>query len=133
MWKRRTSEYVRSLRESHRQAGGNQTNHPHVGDVVIIKDDKKDQNQWNLVVVTKLIKRRDGIVRSASLKTSIETLERAIQQLYPLELTCLQPSSILNPTAPAFNYNARPQRDAAAAGHFSFYSVVRAVFCSHVE
>lgn len=89
MWKLWTSEYVRSLRESHRQAGGNQTNHPHVGDVVIIKDDKKDQNQWNLVVVTKLIKRRDGIVRSASLKTSIETLERAIQQLYPLELTCM--------------------------------------------
>ena len=89
MWKRWTSEYVRSLRESHRQAGGNQTSHPHVGDVVIIKDDKKDQNQWNLVVVTKLIKRRDGIVRSASLKTSIETLERAIQQLYPLELTCM--------------------------------------------
>ena len=115
MWKRWTAEYVRSLRESHRQAGGNQTSHPHVGDVVIIQDDKKNRNQWKLAVVTKLIKGRDGIIRGASLKTSKETLERAIQHLYPLELTCLQPSSTLNPTAPEFNYNARPRRDAAAA------------------
>ena len=115
MWKRWTTEYVRSLRESHRQAGGNQTSHPHVGDVVIIQDDKKNRNQWKLAVVTKLIKGRDGIIRGASLKTSKETLERAIQHLYPLELTCLQPSSTLNPTAPEFNYNARPRRDAAAA------------------
>ena len=115
MWKRWTAEYVRGLRESHRLAGGNQTNHPHVGDVVIIQDDKRNRNQWKLAVVTKLIKGRDGIIRGASLKTSKETLERAIQHLYPLELTCLQPSSTLNPTAPEFNYNAKPRRDAAAA------------------
>ena len=114
-WKRWTGEYVRSLRESHRQAGGNQTSHPRVGEVVIIQDDKKNRNQWKLAVVTKLIKGRDGIVRGASLKTSEETLERAFQYLYPLELTWLQPSSTLNPTALEFNYNARPWRDAAAA------------------
>ena len=56
MWKRWTAEYVRSLRESHCLAGGNQTNYPHVGDVVIIQDDKKNRNQWELAVVTKLIK-----------------------------------------------------------------------------
>ena len=115
IWKRWTAEYVRSLRESLCQAGGNQTSHPHVGDVVIIQDDKKNRNQWKLAVVSKLIKERDGIIRGASLKTSKETPECAIQHLYPLEFTCLQPSSTLNQTAPEFNYNGRPRRDAAAA------------------
>ena len=117
IWKRWTAdkEYARSLRENHRRAGGNQTRRPHVGDVEINQDDKKNRNQWKLAVVTRLIKGRDGIVRAASLKTSKETLERAIQHLYPLELTCSQPSSALSPTAPEFNYNARPRRDAAAA------------------
>ena len=115
MKKRWTAEYVRSLRESHRRAGGKQTCHPQVGDVLIIQDDKKNRNQWKLAVVKGLIKGRDGIIRAASLKTSKETIERAIQHLYPLELTCLQPSSTLNPTAPEFNYHARPRRVAAAA------------------
>lgn len=44
MWKRWTAEYVRGLRESHRQAGGEQTPHPNSGDVVIIRDDNKNQN-----------------------------------------------------------------------------------------
>lgn len=44
MWKRWTAEYVRGLRESHRRAGGEQTPHPNSGDVVIIRDDNKNQN-----------------------------------------------------------------------------------------
>ena len=54
MWKQWTAEYVRSLQESHRWAGGKQTCHPQVGDVV-----------------KGLIKGRDGIIRAASLKTSL--------------------------------------------------------------
>ena len=87
MWKRWTAEYVRSLREIHRRAGGKQTHHPQVGDVVIIQDDKRNRNQWKLAIVTHLIKGRDDIVRAAKLKTSKEVLERAVQHLYPLELT----------------------------------------------
>ena len=41
--------------------------HPHVGDVVIIQDDKKTRNQWNLAVVARLIKGRHGIIRRTSL------------------------------------------------------------------
>ena len=115
MWKRWTTEYVRGLRESHRRVGGKQTIHPRVGEVVIIFSAKKNRSQWKLAVVTKLIKGGDGITRAASLKTSKETLERPIRHLYPLELECSQPISTLNPTAPEFNYQARPVRDAAAA------------------
>ena len=39
MWSCWTREYVRSLREQHRRAGGEQTPNPDVGDVVIIKDE----------------------------------------------------------------------------------------------
>ena len=113
MWKRWTAKYVRSLREIHRRAGRKQTHHPQVGDAVIIQDDKRNRNQWKLAIVTHLIKGRDDIVRAAKLKTSKKVLKRAVQHLYPLELTCSQPSSKLNPAAPEFN--VRPKRDAATA------------------
>ena len=41
-WNRWTLEYLRSLREQHRQAGGESTCHPNVGDIVIVKDEKKN-------------------------------------------------------------------------------------------
>ena len=80
MWKWWTSEYVRSLREQHRQAGGKQTPCPlKVGDVVIIEDSSKNRNHWRLAVITDLIKGRDGIVRAARIKSSKDTLlKRAI-------------------------------------------------------
>ena len=115
MWKRWTAEYVRGLRESHRRAGGEQTPHPNTGDVVIIRDDNKNRNQWKLATVTDLIRGRDSIVRGAKLRTSKDNLERAVQHLYTLELHCAQmpPRFRLNPAAP--EYRARPRRDAAAA------------------
>ena len=41
MWNRWSREYVRSLRERHRRAGGKQTPHPKIGEVVIIREEKK--------------------------------------------------------------------------------------------
>ena len=38
-------KYVRSLREQHRRAGGEQTSHPNIGDVVTIQDETKSRNQ----------------------------------------------------------------------------------------
>ena len=86
MWK--TSEHVRNLREQHRQAGGKQTPYPKVGNVVIIRGESKNRNLWKLAIVTALITGSDGIVRAAKLKSGKETLERASQHLYPLELAC---------------------------------------------
>ena len=110
MWKRWTSEYVRSLREHHRSVGGKQKSHPNVGDVVIVKGESKNRNLWKLAVVHTLIVGRDGIVRAAKLTTSKGEFERPIQHLYPLELQCAS-RPMLNPAAPEFH--ARPQRDAA--------------------
>ena len=52
-------------------------------------------------------------MRAARLKPSKETLARAIQHLFPLELACVkQPRSTLNPTASEF---VRPRTNAATA------------------
>ena len=122
MWSRCTREYVRSLREQHRRAGGKQTLHPNVGDVVIIRDEQKNRNQWKLAIVTDLIKGRDNITRAAKLKAGKGNLERAIQHLYPLELSCdREQTAPLNPTALAFK--PRHQRDAAAAAKLRIQQV----------
>ena len=99
----------------HRSGGGKQECHPAIGDVVIIQGDVKDRNQWKLGIVTDLITGRDGVVRGAKLRAGRATLERAVQHLYPLELSCdrpaQKPSAVLNANAPIF----RPRRDAAVA------------------
>ena len=60
--------------------------------------------------MTKLIKGKDGIVRGATLRTLNGTIERPVQHLYPMELTCdSEKYTTLNPAAP------RPHRDAATA------------------
>ena len=98
MWKWWTSEYVRSLREQHRQAGGKQTPCPlKVGDVVIIEDSSKNRNHWRLAVITDLIKGRDGIVRAARIKSSKRHPPQACNHLRPLELACVK-----EPASPEF-------------------------------
>ena len=81
--------------------------------MVIIKSDEKNRAQWKLGVVIDLITGRDGVVRGAKLGTPKSVIERPVQHLYPLELTCdmtVAPAA-LNPIVPAF----RPRRNAAVA------------------
>ena len=67
-------------------------------------------------VVVELFNGRDGVVRGAKLRAGKAFLERPVQHLYPLELSCdrerraAEPAS-LNPEAPPY----RPRRDAAVA------------------
>ena len=60
-----------------------------------------------------LISGRDGIIRAAKLRAGKGTLERAVQHLNPLKLSCdrknVQALPQLNPEAPTF----RLRRDAA--------------------
>ena len=73
--------------------------------------------------MAELIKGRDNIMRAAKLKSSKGNLERAIQHLYPLELTCdMQQMVPLNPTVPPFK--PRHKRDAAAAAELRIQQVV---------
>jgi hypothetical protein len=76
--------------------------------------ERKNRNTWKLGIVIELIKGRNGITRAAKLRVGSGNLERALQHLCPLELSCdwRQPSQ-LDATAPTFQ--PRRKRDAAAA------------------
>lgn len=118
MWKRWSREYLRNLRERHRTKSGARGATPAVGDVVIISTDEKKRGRWPLGVVEELIVGRDGAVRGAKVRTEKSQLERAVQQLYPLELSCdkKQPvPAILNPELNPEATTFRPGRDAAVA------------------
>ena len=59
-----------------------------VGDVVLIQSEERNRRKWNIGIVVKLIKGRDGVVRGARLRAGKSYLERAIQHLCPMELSC---------------------------------------------
>ncbi|XP_028419027.1 uncharacterized protein LOC114544609 [Dendronephthya gigantea] len=112
MWNRWSREYIRSLRGQHRQTGQKCSDHPKVGDIVIVQEENQPRNRWKLAMVTRLISGRDNVTRGAVLKTGKGTLERPIQHLYPLELSCdREETQPLNPNAP--EYHPRPRRAAA--------------------
>ena len=101
MWKRWTSEYLRGLRERHNLQHKQPHGRVQREDVVISKDEK--------------------------LRAGKGHLERAIQQLYPLELSVDRrvdrqvPGTALNPQAGVF----RPRCDAAVAAGLRVHDVVQ--------
>ena len=103
IWSRWTKEYLRSLRERHRAQRGDGRDTPAVGDVVIVKTEDKSRGKWPLGIIENLIVGNDGVVRGAKLRAGKSYMERAIQQLYPLELSCdrhlLAPQAGMNPEA----------------------------------
>ena len=58
------------------------------GDVVIIEGPERKRNHWAIGIVDSLIIGKDRVTRATKVRTGKSTLERAIQQLYPLELRC---------------------------------------------
>ena len=88
LWKRWSFEYLVVLRERHNLKHEGHATPLCKGGVVIIKIDDRNRNKWKLGDEEDLIAGRDGVVRVAKLRAGKTTLERAIQQLYPLELTC---------------------------------------------
>ncbi|KAK3749831.1 hypothetical protein QZH41_004612 [Actinostola sp. cb2023] len=124
LWSRWTTEYLRSLREQHRLKHKGANNHPNEGEVVIIKSDEKNRGKWKLGIVDKLIVGKDGVVRGARLRAGKSFMERPIQHLYPMELSCDRTAPLqteqLNPQAETF----RPTRDAAAAARMRVQDIV---------
>ena len=125
MWKRWTREYLRALRERHGLKHSGKEGVLGVGDVVIIHSEERNRGKWPLGVVKELYPGRDGVVRAVKLQVGRGYIERAINQLYPLELTRSQTTSAetadLNPEAPVF----RPARDAAIAARLRIQELTR--------
>ena len=128
VWKRWSTEYLRSLRERHiaKKKGGRGI--PSVGEVVIIQSEQKNRGAWVLGIIIELIQGRDGVIRGAKVRTGKSIMERAVQFLYPVELSCdsvVEQTKLveLNPEAPEFR--AKPKRDAAAAAELRIKELVQ--------
>ena len=98
-----------------------------VGDVVIIQSEERNRGKWSLGVIEELYPGRDGIIRAAKLRAGKSYLERAVNHLYPLELSCdtsqtyIPERKQLNPVAPEF----RPVRNAAAAAKLRIQDIAQ--------
>ena len=117
--RRWTTEYVRALRERHNLQHKTKELKVKVGDVVVVRGDEKNRAHWKTGVVSELIPGRDGVVRVVRLRAGKAYLERAIQHLYPLEISCdnvkstaASKPSTLSPAAKEFQPR-RPRRTAA--------------------
>ena len=94
-------------------------------DVVIVKTGDNNRGKWPLGIIESLIVGNDGVVRGAKLRAGKSYMERAIQQLYPLELSCDRqrpaPQAGMNPEAAPF----RPRWDAAVAARLRLEEVTQ--------
>ena len=113
LWSRWTVEYIRSLRERHNLKHKTNRMDCKEGDVVIIKSDERNRGKWKIDIVVKLIQGRDGIPRAARLRAGKTYLERPVQFLYPLELSCDLRTIAEEPTLNPGGIEFRPRRKAA--------------------
>lgn len=82
-WRRWRDDYL--LRQSVRKKWTDPTDAEILNRIVIIRDDNLSRNEWKMGRVIETQKGRDGLVRTAVLKTSTGTLRRPIQRLSLLE------------------------------------------------
>ena len=103
LWERWWKEYLRGLRGRHNLKHKTRDQDLKQGDVVIIKGDDRNRNKWKLGVVDQMIKGKDDVVWAVRLRAGKSFLERPIQHLFPLELSCdLKPKKQLDVQAKEF-------------------------------
>lgn len=113
LWKRWTSDYLLSLRESHKCLLAKENKSwPRVGDIVLIHDDGP-RSKWKLGKITGLHMGRDGIIRVADLKTPSGSTTRPVVRLYPLEQSLEDESTSIATNPQGHVCHQRPLRKAA--------------------
>ena len=89
-----------------------------------IRSDEKNRTQWKLGVDDDSITGCDGVVRGAKLRSSKSSLERLLQHLYSLGLSC--DSTVETTTSGLVDTQVvRPQRDTAAAARLRIEDIAR--------
>ena len=83
-WNRWRHEYLTALRETHRITGNNKQC-VNVGDIVLVHDDTVRVN-WKLAIIESGNKGKDGLIRSANIRTANGRTNCPIVRLYPLEV-----------------------------------------------
>ncbi|XP_064646159.1 uncharacterized protein LOC135499344 [Lineus longissimus] len=82
-WERWVKEYLPTLQK--RTKWIESSDNLKVGDVVLVLDESTPRNLWPLARVVEIFPGKDGLVRSACVKTRISTLTRPIHKLSLLE------------------------------------------------
>ena len=82
-WKRWIREYLPQLQL--RQKWLDRKPNLSVGDIVLVKDESMPRNAWPLAKITQVFTGRDGLVRSAQVKTRYSVLTRPVHKLCLLE------------------------------------------------
>ena len=78
---------IKSLRERHNLKYKSKELTLKVGDVVLIQSKERNRGKWNIGIIVKLVKGRDGVVRAERLSAGRSYLECAIQHLCPKKLS----------------------------------------------
>ena len=78
-----------------------------------IKGKEGNRSKWKIGVVERLIQGQDGVIRGAQLKAGKTLIERPLQLLYPLELTCDRPERTRGETLRADAREFQPRRAAS--------------------
>ena len=82
-------------------------------DVIPIKGKERNRSKWKIGVVERLIQGQDGVIRGAQLKAGKTLMERPLQLLYPLELSCDRPERTRGETLRADAREFQPRRAAS--------------------
>ena len=110
-----SGEYLKSLGERHNVNLKSKQMNVKLGDVVVFQDAVGNRGKWNMGIVVKLFQGRDGVVQTVRLRAGKSHLERAVQHMFPLKLSCDQQQRVTE--APSLNSRARefrPVRNVAA-------------------
>ena len=78
-WSRWVREYISTIQ--HRQKWLSATKGFAVNDIVLVADEVTPRNRWPMGRITEVIKGRDGLVRSAVIKTQYSVLKRPASKL----------------------------------------------------
>ena len=91
-----------------------------IGDVALIKGNNKHRSKWNIGIVEELYEGKDNVIRNVKLRPRKTYIERPIQFLYLLELSCdtwKRQKTVHQCSKQPLNVNAnefKPRRNAAA-------------------
>ena len=90
----------------------------------MIKGEEQNRAQWNIGIITEVYPGKDYKVRVVKLRAVKSYLERAVQHLYPMEISCDVAPSTEEPT---INVNAeefQPRRNASEIARISIIDLV---------
>ena len=129
-WSRWQKEYVLELRTACKNSSkfSKYPSDVSKGDVVIIYDKEQPRGSWKTGVVERLHEGADGKCRGADVRVinsqgKAVTFQRAVQHLYPLELSCNEPENEQEKPEDPKEIEQQPTRQSRAAAKAARSSV----------